>query len=318
MNALFILLLSRCTWTSASSSSRLASACRPVKSMRSSMPGDNRAASARSTTGSVLTKVTNRIGSAERSARWAARCSPTTVLPVPAGPRTRAGPLQLVDTSRSWSGCRNVIQLSIGPASADSRIDWVSCSTSKSTSGSGVTIVRGTTRRRRSARTAVGCSATSYAGNVASSRSATSSTWSGSSRIPRRVSQFATLRSPTRCTPCASLVTSRPAKTITGQSAWLVRPRDATVSCTRWVRLSSLPASSSRHSSSQKMLSPATCRARHALTSTMPTPPGPMSRKSTFARLDPAQRRSARTRQPSTSRAVSRLPTLASVRLARA
>ena len=51
-----------------------------------------------------------------RFARTAARWSATTVLPVPADPRTRAGPLKRRSTRARWSGWRKIIQSSIGAA----------------------------------------------------------------------------------------------------------------------------------------------------------------------------------------------------------
>ena len=65
--------------------------------------------------------MVNRIGCVTNlprfcSASHAARCSPTTVLPVPAAPRTRDGPAYCLETTSRWSGWRKTIQSSIGSA----------------------------------------------------------------------------------------------------------------------------------------------------------------------------------------------------------
>ena len=60
-------------------------------------------------------------------ARWRARCIATTVLPVPAPPVTRAGPLKDLATSRSWLGCRKTRHFSSGASriAVSSSSDWI-------------------------------------------------------------------------------------------------------------------------------------------------------------------------------------------------
>ena len=53
-------------------------------------------------------------------ARTCARCSATTVFPVPAGPRNRAGPAKRVAVSVAWLGCSHDIHDSMSPLRAAS------------------------------------------------------------------------------------------------------------------------------------------------------------------------------------------------------
>jgi len=62
--------------------------------------------------------VSNTWASGFVRARWTARCSATIVLPVPAEPDTRAGPLYSRSTISRWAGCRNTIHFSQGYSSA--------------------------------------------------------------------------------------------------------------------------------------------------------------------------------------------------------
>ena len=49
-------------------------------------------------------------------AKYLARCMATTVLPVPAPPSTRAGPLKVLRVSHLWVGCKNTRHFSSGSA----------------------------------------------------------------------------------------------------------------------------------------------------------------------------------------------------------
>ena len=71
----------------------MATACTEAKSTRSDRSGASRANSDRYTGSSVLTNEVTSTRS-PRAARYLARCSASTVLPVPAAPRIRAGPDQ--------------------------------------------------------------------------------------------------------------------------------------------------------------------------------------------------------------------------------
>ena len=74
---------------------------------------------------SALASVSEKVVSKTRAsafslAKCTARCNATIVLPVPAEPETRAGPLKSFSTSSCWSGWRNTVHFSHGASSARS------------------------------------------------------------------------------------------------------------------------------------------------------------------------------------------------------
>ncbi len=272
----------------------MATACTEQKSTRSDRSGANRENSDRYTGSSVLTnEVTNT--RSPRAARYLARCSASTVFPVPAAPRIRAGPDQCRLICSAWVGCSQVIQVSTGSRAAAASSSDHTCSRLTSASGSA-----GANGSTSGADTGGGGIGGRDIGGQARTRTSTSrSTTSGGSRTPRRIRSRVRSRSPVTSTrPSTPRALRRPASTSNGTTSVGGRPSAASSVSTVSAWCSSVRTSSSTSASPRHSRSPSSRTSRQALTSTTKTPPGPTSSTSILARRVPGQRRSGSTCQP--------------------
>ncbi len=279
---------------------RLATACTELNSTRGDCSGASRRNSDRYT-GSNVPRYEVTSTESPRAARYLARCRASTVLPVPAAPRIRAGPARRRRTCWAWSGCNQVIQTSTGSRAAASTNPARNPSRSISAGrdrppgpGRGSATEPGGDAARGSAR--------SSAGSPGPGSSTTRSITAGGSRRPRRTRSTFRSSSPVSTTrPSAPRAFRRPASTSSGTTSVGGSPSAASSCSTASVWSSSLRTSSSASASPRHSRPPSSRTSRQFFTSTTKTPPGPTSSTSMLARRVPGQCRSASTCQPASS-----------------